>query len=337
MHRFKSMNEMWMVASRDVFERGERLESRAGPCVELVGWSGRLTDVESNVLLCPERAIDPAYACAELLWYLSGQRSVEMMCAYAPSYKRFANPQEPTGVAMGAYGHRWRCSPGFVDATEEDPDEKLSDQLHAVEELLSAKPETRQALVTMWDSGDVVHAIHGQYNDLPCTVCLQFLLRGEKLHCSAYMRSNDLWLGMPYDVFCFTSVQRILANRLGVAPGDYVHNVGSLHAYESTFSREKTFRRLQAAPVWDWPSARNGAPVSGRWVEPAKAVAAERVARKGTGTAPEIPPYGCPLTDAVAVCAAKLRGDKAPPDGVSDALRDAWVIRRAMKPQTPQA
>lgn len=296
MNKYNSMNEMWLGASADVFDRGELLKSRAGSCVELVGWQGRLTDVERNVLLSAERAIDPAYGCAELLWYLSGQRSVEMMCAYAPSYKRFANPQVSDGLAMGAYGHRWRHNPGFEAATDcGDPDAGLSDQLDAVERLLRAKPETRQAVVTMWDSADLVHAIHGEYNDLPCTVCLQFLMRGGRLHCSAYMRSNDLWLGMPYDVFCFTSLQRVLANRLGVEPGEYVHSVGSLHAYESTFPRHKLPKHLALDVVT------NEAGRSKLWVEPALAVKAERANRKRTGDVPAIPPHGCPLSDAVAV------------------------------------
>lgn len=335
MRKFKSLNEMWLAASKDVFERGEPLKSRAGSCVELVGWQGTLCDVERNVLLTAERAIDPVYGCAELLWYLSGQRSVEMMCAYAPSYKRFANPQISDGLAMGAYGHRWRHNPGFEAATDSgDPDAGLSDQLDAVEQLLRAKPETRQAVVTMWDSADLVHAIHGEYNDLPCTVCMQFLMRGGRLHCSTYMRSNDLWLGMPYDVFCFTSVQRVLANRLGVEPGDYVHSVGSIHAYESTFPASRMPHVMSCTPRRVDGVAKNEAGRPRLWVEPALAVKAERAARKGTGDAPEIPPHGCPLSDAVALCRAKLAGDAEPPAGVSDALAAAWRIRRAVKPQT---
>ena len=46
------------------------------------------------------------------------------------------------------------------------------------------------------------------------------------------MRSNDVWWGLPYDVFQFTQLQLTLARLLDVAPGEYTHMVGSLHAYE---------------------------------------------------------------------------------------------------------
>jgi len=98
--------------------------------------------------------------------------------------------------------------------------------------LLQEKPNTRQAVITMWNGGDLLHAIIGDHKDLPCTLSLQFLLRGRLLHCIATMRSNDVWLGLPYDVFAFTCLQRLIADALKVKTGMYVHQVGSLHVYE---------------------------------------------------------------------------------------------------------
>ena len=54
------------------------------------------------------------------------------------------------------------------------------------------------------------------------------------------MRANDIWLGMPYDVFCFTVIQEIVAHNLGIPMGDYIHMVDLLHIYEFDLAKAKT-------------------------------------------------------------------------------------------------
>jgi hypothetical protein len=49
------------------------------------------------------------------------------------------------------------------------------------------------------------------------------------------MRSEDAWLGLPYDIFCNTTLQRCLASELNIGLGTYTHNVGSMHLYEKNF------------------------------------------------------------------------------------------------------
>ena len=49
---------------------------------------------------------------------------------------------------------------------------------------------------------------------------------------TTYMRSNDLWMGFPYDVFQFTNMQVLMSMELGVGIGFYTHISGSLHLYK---------------------------------------------------------------------------------------------------------
>jgi thymidylate synthase len=56
---------------------------------------------------------------------------------------------------------------------------------------------------------------------------------------TTYMRSNDLWMGFPNDVFQFTCMQIWLAMRLGVKLGTYTHIAGSLHLYERDYNKAK--------------------------------------------------------------------------------------------------
>ena len=79
--------------------------------------------------------------------------------------------------------------------------------------------------------------------DLNCTVCLQFFISEGKLYMTTYMRSNDLWMGFPNDVFQFTCIQIYLAMKLNLQLGTYTHVAGSLHLYERDY--EKSLKNKQ--------------------------------------------------------------------------------------------
>lgn len=70
------------------------------------------------------------------------------------------------------------------------------------------------------------------HRDVPCTLSYRFFLREGQLHMHTTMRSQDLWLGFPYDIFTPTLIQELLAGWLGVSVGEYHHHVDSLHLYD---------------------------------------------------------------------------------------------------------
>ena len=49
------------------------------------------------------------------------------------------------------------------------------------------------------------------------------------------MRSNDIWMGVPYDMFSFCFLQVKMAMELGVEVGTYTHYAGSLHMYKRDY------------------------------------------------------------------------------------------------------
>ena len=154
------------------------------------------------------RRLDPRYAAAEFFWYFDDEGDIDMISHYAPSYKKFENK----GTTDGAYGPR------------------LKPQLYTVINLLKAFPNTRRAVICLWRAHDLT--IAGTSLDVPCTLEHQFLIDDGKLNMITTMRSNDAWLGFPYDVFVNTCIQRAVADELGIETGWYHHQVGSMHLYE---------------------------------------------------------------------------------------------------------
>jgi len=230
----ETLDEMWLEASQFILSNGKDVDSRDGASKEIMGYSARLLQPTANFMFNPIRRMSPSYAAAEMLWYLSGRNEIDMIKCYAPQYERFASKS----VANGAYGHRWINTNKYTDAVGVE-----ENQLNRLRYLLSTKQETRQAVLTMYFPQDLMRA-EGAYGeegskDIPCTLSLHFIVREKKLNLIATMRSNDVWLGMPYDVFCFTTLQDLIAQSLGLELGWYQHQATSLHVYERNLEKFK--------------------------------------------------------------------------------------------------
>lgn len=149
----------------------------------------------------------------EMLWYMSGRSEIKLIQLYTDNWDRMSDD----GVHVNSnYGYCIKHKYGF-------------DQWEYVRKLLSDAPETRQAVIHIKEPRNIPS------KDVNCTVSLQFLLRDNKLYLTVYMRSNDLWLGFPFDVFQFANMQILMAMELGVELGTYTHIAGSLHLYERDF------------------------------------------------------------------------------------------------------
>jgi thymidylate synthase len=73
--------------------------------------------------------------------------------------------------------------------------------------------------------------------DVSCTLGLQFMLRDQRLHATAFMRGNDAVTGLLCDVFSFTLIQEFMAAQLDVQVGCYAHHVGSMHINDTDATR----------------------------------------------------------------------------------------------------
>lgn len=203
------------------------IESRDGPCCEMLGIHVILPGAYTQLLTNERRALSFKYAAAEMLWYLSEDMSGEMISHYAPQYKNYLDED---GNALGAYGYRLAKNKIWYNALA----------------LIHENRGSRQIVLPMFQHQDLERAVQ-KGKDIPCTCLWQFIVRDERLHMLVYMRSNDLWLGFPYDVFAFTEFQKFVAYGNGLDVGDYHHMVGSMHLY--TRNRTAALQAVSAKTI----------------------------------------------------------------------------------------
>lgn len=153
-------------------------------------------------------------ACAEAVQLIGGFSRPDLL---TQATARFSDFLEPDGHFHGSYGSRVRY--------------QVANVVHKLKE----DPETRQAVATLWDP--VLDNLADK-KDYPCTVMLHFeITRRDTLAMTVVMRSNDVWLGLPYDMFQFTQLQCTVARALGIEPGRYRHVTMSMHIYDEDVSK----------------------------------------------------------------------------------------------------
>lgn len=174
---------------------------------------------EQRVLFNPIRDANPVFHLMEAIWMLAGRNDVRSLLSFNSTYDLFA---EPDGAVHGAYGHRWRKAFGF-------------DQILAIIAMLKADPNSRQAVLQMWDGYDGVigsNDLKGKWKDRPCNTHIYFDGRGGKLNMTVCCRSNDMvWGGYGANVVHMSMLQELIAWGVGLKIGVYRQFSNNFHVY----------------------------------------------------------------------------------------------------------
>ena len=217
----ETLDDLLRKALDEVIKKGQRVHASRGWNTELCGVLLKLSNPRAR-LSQTETKGKVFSALGELAWYLSASDRADFIAYYIPDYLGEA---EVDGSVRGAYGPRLFTA-------------DWHNQFENVVALLKRKPNSRQAVIQLFDNSDLA----GTYKDIPCTCTLQFMVRDEKLNLTVSMRSNDAFKGLPHDVFSFTMLQEIMAVMLNRPLGDYTHFAASLHLYDE--QRDRATRLL---------------------------------------------------------------------------------------------
>ena len=193
---------------------GTKQKNSKGYNTEILGVYVKLTNPLNRISLSFEKNIFVS-PVGEFFWYLSGSNNLDFIKYYISKYEDFSNDNI---TLNGAYGARLFDNGNISES-----------QVHKIVKLLKSKNSTRQAVIQIFDRKDL--DIEGNL-DIPCTCTLQFFIRDKKLILFVTMRSNDVFVGLPHDIFCFTMLQELIAKELKLEIGHYNHFISSCHYYK---------------------------------------------------------------------------------------------------------
>lgn len=227
----ENLREGYQQVIREVWTQGARSSPRGQDTREVMNAHLTLLDPKDALPTGIDRRINVDFAAIEALQLVAASSNVLRVTTINPNLTQFLD--EGLNDFYGAYGPRLTNWPHVVRRLEQDP-------------------HTRQAVALIWRPADQFESTR----DLPCTVFLQYLYRQGQLHAHTFMRSNDVWWGLAYDMFQFTQLQLTIARQLGMRAGPYTHHATSLHLYERDF--EGLERVVEAeprgGPLEDYPN-----------------------------------------------------------------------------------
>ena len=203
----------------------------------------------NRVLFNESRDANPFFHLYESLWMLAGRNDVAPLKYYASTIDQFSDDGK---TFNGAYGYRWRKQ----DISKFWGDDRIRvtkpvDQLDLLIKHLQQKPESRRAVLQMWNVEDDLLKIDSS-KDVCCNLSVCFSVRytderegqvaeqGESpryLDMTVTNRSNDMiWGLLGANVVHFSYLLEYMAEQIGVEVGKQYHFTNNLHVYTDTNS-----------------------------------------------------------------------------------------------------
>jgi thymidylate synthase len=214
----------YLILLRDVLENGIKRENRNGNTYSIFG-SMLKFDVKNKFPLLTSKRVFFRGIVEELLWFLKGQTNSKFLedkginiwkgnstREYLDSIGLTNNDEGELGKI---YGYQWRNFNGNFD------------QLKYLLTELTLK-NSRRALISAWNPCDLkeqaLPACHILYNF--------YKIDDENLSCMMYMRSSDLFLGLPFNIASTALFALIIGKVMNMNINEICISICDCHIYE---------------------------------------------------------------------------------------------------------
>lgn len=180
----------------------------------------------------------------ELLWFLSGSTNVADL---QKNGIRIWNEWIGEDGTIGkGYGHQWRHWDTYTEIEEElgglvHCTKSSIDQIQTLIDDIKNNPNSRRLIVNAWNVGEI-----DSMKLPPCHFCFQMYVANNKLSMQLQIRSNDLFLGNPFNIAQYAILLHMLAQVCDKYPGKLRVVIGDAHIYSNHI--EQCLTQLQRIP-----------------------------------------------------------------------------------------
>lgn len=218
---------------RDVLETGTHKSDRTGTGTTSVFGRQIRFDLAKGFPLITTKRVHFKSIAYELLWFLRGDSNVRWLQENGVTiWDEWADAEGDLGPV---YGVQWRSWP--------TPDGGSIDQLSEVIEQIRRTPDSRRLIVSAWNPADIPDMALA-----PCHALFQFYVADGKLSCQLYQRSADLFLGVPFNIASYALLTLMVAQQVGLEPGDFVWTGGDCHIYDNHVEQVREQLSREAYP-----------------------------------------------------------------------------------------
>jgi len=201
--------EDYVKLLQDISEQPVQVNGRTGQRLRVLPGGAMLkVDLLTGVVPIPmNRKYRPYVAAAEAAWILSRTDSTEWISSHCKIWDKFAI----NGKIKDSYGSR------------------IGPQLDKILSQLELDKTTRRAVINLWDIKDDNTSLNA-----PCpTQVVLSVDRFNELNMSVFMRSSDVFVGLPYDIMTWSLILDAIAAQLKMNARFLTFFLAHPHIYEA--------------------------------------------------------------------------------------------------------
>jgi thymidylate synthase len=217
---------------RRALEEGDDRPERTGTGARSIFGHQMRFDLSQGFPLVTTKKLHTKSIVHELLWFIAGDTNIAYLKANGVSiWDEWADEKGELGPV---YGRQWRSWPGRNGET--------IDQLSWVIAELKRNPQSRRMVVSAWNPAEIADMALP-----PCHCLFQFFVARGRLSCQLYQRSADIFLGVPFNIASYALLTHMVAQSVGLDPGDFIHTLGDAHLYHNHFDQAR--EQLSRTPL----------------------------------------------------------------------------------------
>ncbi len=201
---------------RYILARGTRKQDRTGTgTISVFGYQLRF-DLRDSFPLVTTKRVHLRSIIHELLWFLRGDTNIRYLKENGVTiWDEWADEAGELGPIYGRQWRAWAAADG-----------RVIDQVTDVVQQIRTNPDSRRLVVSAWNVGEI-----DKMALPPCHTLFQFYVVDGRLSCQLYMRSADVFLGVPFNVASYSLLVLMIAQVTGLEPDEFVLTFGDAHVY----------------------------------------------------------------------------------------------------------
>ncbi len=212
----------------DVLANGIKKSDRTGTGTTSVFGRQIRYDLNQGFPLLTTKKVHFKSIVNELLWFISGSTNINDLDA------RIWNEWATEAGELGpVYGKQWTAWP--------TKDGQTINQIDYIVNTLKNNPNSRRILFHAWNVeylpdesiSPQENAKNGKMALPPCHLLYQFNVQNNKLSLMCTIRSNDLFLGNPFNTAQAALWVYMLCQQTGLELGDLIISIGDAHIYNN--------------------------------------------------------------------------------------------------------
>lgn len=201
---------------RHVRDNGIEKSDRTGTGTRSVFGHQMRFDLQAGFPLVTTKKVYFKGLAIEMLWFLKGGTNIQYLVDNnVHIWDAWADEEGNLGPV---YGKQWVS---WTDRHGHDVN-----QIEKLIEGIRANPDSRRHIVNAWNVGDLPEMALP-----PCHMFYQFWVGNGRLSCQLYVRSNDLFLGAPFNIAEYALLTHMIAQQCDLEVGELVYTIGDAHIY----------------------------------------------------------------------------------------------------------